>query len=404
MTYHAPRGILRAQAATDPNAVLGELTTAFASFKASHKSEVAELRQAVDDMAAHNANAQMSGNRGSLRHEDRDHEKAFANWLRNPTDTEAAHKLSAAESAVRGMPQASGNTLSGAAGGFAVPQPVFQGIRERILETSPLRRLASVFQVNSTGTKFLVNRNNASSAWVGETDTRNDTNEPTLDLRAPSFGTVFGLVEATEELLLDSAIDIRSWFTNACAQRVAQAEGLAFVSGNGTNKPLGFLAGPTPVTTADATRDAGTLQYVPTGEAAAINVDSLRAIYFSLKAAHRQNASWLMSSATASVLVNLKDSEGRSLWQPSLSADTPATLMGRPVFYAEDMPDIGANAFPIAFGDFMAGYLIADSGGLRITIDDNITKPGFVRFYVRQRVGGNIYDSEAIRLLKVAAS
>lgn len=405
MTYHAPiRGILRASAATDPNAILAQLQTAFASFKDAHKAEVTELRQALDDMAAHNAVAQMSGGRSNLRPEDRDHETAFANWLRNPADPEAKHKLASAESAVRGLPQASGNTLTGAAGGFAVPQPVFQGIRERILETSPLRRLASVYSVSSTGTKFLVNRNNAGSAWVGETDTRTDTGDPTLDLRTPSFGTVFGLVEATEELLLDGAIDIRSWFTNACAQQVAQAEGLAFVSGNGTNKPLGFLAGPTPVTTGDATRASGTLQYVPTGEAAAITVDSLRAIYFSLKASHRQNASWLMSSATASVLSNLKDSEGRSLWQPSLSADTPATLMGRPVFYAEDMPAIAANAFPIAFGDFMAGYLIADSGGLRITIDDNITKPGFVRFYVRRRVGGNIYDSEAIRLLKVAAS
>jgi len=193
-------------------------------------------------------------------------------------------------------------------------------------------------------------------------------------------------------------------FINACSQQIAQAEGLAFVSGNGANKPTGFLAGPTPVVTGDATRPSGTLQFVPTGSASAITVDSLRAIYFTLKAAHRANASWLMSSATASILSNIKDSEGRSLWHPSLSADSPATLLGRPVFYAEDMPAIAANAFPIAFGDFNAGYLIADSGGLRITIDDNITKPGFVRFYVRRRVGGVIYDSEAIKLLRVSAS
>jgi len=406
MTAINHRGILRAYANADPNRMLADLTGAFASFKDRHTAETAELRAAVDEIAAKTAMGQITGSNGSIiRHEDRQHADAFASWLRAPNDRNAMSELLSAEAAARGhKPQASGNTLSGASGGFAVPQPVFAGIRERILEISPLRRLSSVFSVTSTGTRFLVNRNNATSAWVGETDPRADTAEPTLDLRGPSFGTVFGLVEATEELLLDSAVDVRGWFINACAQQVGQAEGLAFVSGDGVNKPIGFLSGPTPVTTADASRASGTLQYVATGEAATITVDSLRAIYFSLKAAHRQNASWLMSSATASLLANLKDGEGRSMWQPSLSADTPATLMGRPVAYAEDMPGIAADAFPIAFGDFAAGYLIADSGGLRITVDDNISKPGFVRFYVRRRVGGVIYDSEAVKLLKVAAT
>lgn len=403
MTIHN-RGILRAYANADPNRMLADLTGAFASFKERHNAESAELRAAVDEIAAKAAIGGL-GTGKSERFEDRQHTDAFASWLRAPNDHTAVSDLMKAESAVRGIsPQASGNTLTGASGGFTVPAPVASSIQERVLEISPMRQLASIFTVNSTGTKFLVNRNDATSAWVGETVARDGTTEPTVDLRAPTYGTVFGYVEATEELLLDSAIDIRSWFTNAVSQQIAQAEGESFVSGNGTNKPTGFLAGPTPVATADGTRASGTLQYVPTGSAEAINVDSLSDLFFATKAQHRQSGSWLMSSATAAAVAKLKDGVGRSIWQASLSADNPSTLLGRPVLYDENMPGIAANAFPIAFGNFAAGYMIADSGNMRITIDDNITTPGFVKFYVRRRVGGVILDSEAIKLLRIAVS
>jgi HK97 family phage major capsid protein len=333
------------------------------------------------------------------------HVKAFNNWLRSPQDTHRKGELLVAEEDARGGIRAEGNTLTGAAGGFAVPEPVADLIRARILQISPMRRLATNYQVTSTGTKFLVNRNNAASAWVGETDTRTGTASPTLDNRAPTYGTVYGLVEATEELLLDSAVNVGEWFANAAIQQIAQAEGAAFVAGNGTNKPTGFLAGPTPVTTGDATRASGTLQYVPGGNASLINsADALTDLFFATKAQHRASGSWLMSSATAATVAKIKDSDGRSIWQQSLSADNPSTLLGRPVFYDENMPAVAANAFPIAFGNFAAGYLITDSGELRVTVDDNITKPGYVRWYIRRRVGGVIYDSEAIKLLKVATT
>lgn len=326
------------------------------------------------------------------------HVQAFKDWLRAPQDSQRRADLLDAEWNVRGE----GSTLTGPGGGFTVPEPVADGIRDRILEIAPMRGLATTVQVTSTGTKFLVNRNDATSAWVGETDPRSGTGEPTVDLRAPTYGTVTALIEATEELLLDSALNIDQWFRNAAAQQIAQAEGAAFVAGNGTNKPTGFLAGPTPVTDGDATRTAGTLQYVPSGDADEITIDGLNDMFFSLKAAHRANASWLMSSATCAVLGKIKDADGRSIWQQSLSSGTPSTLLGRPVFFDENMPAIAGNNFPIAFGDFRAGYLIADSGSMRITVDDNITKPGYVRWYVRQRVGGLIYDSDAIKLLKIA--
>lgn len=377
-----------------------------------HDRRLAALETSMDRVypavtAGQQAQAEAVVGRSGTAHraEAHQHAEAFTAWLRSPGDRSAAMDLVGAEEEARPYgPRASGNTGTGAAGGFSVPEPVADAIRQRILEISPMRRLATSVTVTSTGTKFLVNRNDATSSWIGETATRTDTTEPTLDLRTPTYGTVYGLIEATEELLLDSAIDVNGWFTNAVAQQIAQAEGAAFVSGDGSAKPTGLLSGPTPVTTDDATRDAGTLEYVPTGDAGAITVDSLTDLFFAPKAQHRQNGSWIMSSATGAALEKLKDADGRSIWQTSLSADTPNTLLGRPVVFDEHLPAIAGDAFPVAFGDVRAGYLIADSGGLRITVDDNLTKPGFIRFYFRRRVGGIIYDSEAVKLLKVATT
>ena len=399
---HAPNMKATAQAAQDHERRLAQLEATMDIVYGNHRT----ARDAQNAATVATQGGPSHAPRSSAQApEVRAHEDAFVAWLRRPSDTQVRANLAMAEGDVYDLnPRASGNTGTGAAGGFSVPEPVFGSIRDRIRDLSPMRGLASAFSVTSTGTKFLVNRNDATNAWVGETDARSDTGEPTLDLRLPTYGTVYGIVEATEELILDSAIDIGTWFGNAVAQSIAQAEGAAFVAGNGSNKPTGFLAGPTPVATPDASRAAGTLQYVPTGSASAITPDSLTDLFFALKAQHRQSATWLMSSATAAVVSKLKDADERSLWQTSLSADTPSTLLGRPVVYDENMPAAAGNAFPIAFGNFAAGYLIADSGQLRVTLDDNITKPGYVRWYVRRRVGGVIYDSEAIKLLKVAES
>ncbi|MEM9971521.1 MAG: phage major capsid protein [Pseudomonadota bacterium] len=405
MAHQPSRGIQRGGGNADANAILAQLSTAFSDFRQRTSSDIAEIRASADEAVARAAARELGGGSPRERPEDLAHVESFASWLRAPADhTAAAHLLQAEAAARENRPQALGSTLTGTSGGYTVPAPISDSIQVRIKEISPMRQICSRFTVASTATTFLVNRNDATSAWAGETDPRTDAGSPTVDRREPSYGTVYGYIEATEELLLDSGIDIKSWFQSATAQQIAQAEGAAFVSGNGSNKPTGFLAGPTPVDTDDEGRAAGTLQYVPTGDANTITPDSLIFLMYSAKALHRQNGSWLMSSATGARVSTLKDGNDNYLWQPSYQAGTPPMLLGRPVYFDENMPAVAANAFPIAFGNFEAGYLIADSGMMRITIDDNITKPGFVRFYIRRRVGGVTLDSEAIKLLKVATS
>ena len=344
---------------------------------------------------------------GNFSAEDHQHADAFKNWLRSPQDNRATSRLLETEGqalSLSGIRNTSSG-LSGPAGGHVVPSPVMTDIVQRITNISPIRAIARVTPVTSTLTKFPLDRQGTGSGWIGETGTRTATAEPVFDLRTPTFGMSYALVCATEELLLDSAIDIGRWLVDSSAIALAAAEGTAFVSGNGTNQPTGFLSGPTPVTTADATRASGTLQYTATGSAALIaDVDCLIKLFYSLKSAHRTAGSWVMNSATASVIMLMKDSTGRLLWSPGLSENSPSTLLGRPVVIAEDMPAIAAGAFPVAFGDFNAGYLIADQGQLMIGLDNNLTVPGLVKWYVRRRVGGVILNSEAVKLLKVAVS
>jgi len=132
-------------------------------------------------------------------------------------------------------------------------------------------------------------------------------------------------------------------------------------------------------------------------------IDILVELIYALKAGYRQNAAFVMNRKTQALIRKFKDSGGSYLWQPPASAGAPATLMGFPVVEAEDMPDVAANAFALAFGDFKRGYLVVDRAGVRVLRDPYSAKP-YVLFYTTKRVGGGVQDYDAIKLLKFAAS
>jgi len=212
--------------------------------------------------------------------------------------------------------------------------------------------------------------------------------------------------QATEESLDDLFFNVEDWLISSAAEAIGAGEGAAFVAGNGTKKPTGFLGGPTPVTTVDASRAFGTLQYIASAQAAAMPTtpDTFYDLVYALRARYRRNAVWVTNKLVLSALRKYKEATTNAyMWQPGLSAGQPDMFMGYPVVEAEDMPAVGAGAFPLAFGDFKEGYLIADRVGMRITRDE-ITAPGFVKFYVRKRVGGKLRNTQAIKLLKIAAS
>lgn len=337
---------------------------------------------------------------------------AFLDWMRAPADHERQQKAAAAAKQLEAKSRDGRETRStqtvtstGSAGGFALPEIIERQIARLSVDISPIRQIATVRTVGSPDYKELFDINGAGFEWVGETDTRNQTNTPDLAEVAPTFGMASAKPQASEESLDDLFFDVESWLVSSAAEAIAQGEGAAFVSGNGTKKPTGFLAGPTPVTTADSSRAFGTLQYIASGQAAALptSADVFYDLVYSLRARYRNNAQWVTSKLVLAALRKYKDTSGQYLWQPALTAGQPATFMGYGITEAEDMPAVGAGAFSLAFGDFKEGYLIADRVGMRITRDE-ITTPGFVKFYVRKRVGGKIRNSQAIKLLKIAAS
>lgn len=287
-------------------------------------------------------------------------------------------------------------------GGYAVPHELDAAIGRQLTEISPIRRIAQVVQVGSAGYRKLMSVGGSASGWVSETAGRPETDTPELTEIAPPFGELYANPAASQAMLDDAAFDIEAWVAREIATEFARAEGAAFVSGSGVNRPKGFLAAPTSIA-ADAARPFGTLQYIGTGNATGLGDDidyTLIDLAHALKAGHRQGASWVMNSATLAQVRKLKASDGTFLWQPGLVEGAPDRLLGYPVIEAEDMPDVAGGAFPIAFGNFRAGYLIAERSATAILRDPFTNKP-FVHFYATKRVGGQVLDSAAIKLLKV---
>lgn len=334
-----------------------------------------------------------------------EYKNALLDWVRNPKDLGRMQKADQAQKALEAKSTAT-VTSTGSAGGFALPEQIERAIARIGVDISPIRQIATVRTVGTPDYKELFDVNGAGFEWIGETDTRAQTNTPDLVEVAPTFGMASAKPQASEESLDDLFFNVEDWLISSAAETIYAGEGAAFVSGNGTKKPTGFLAGPTPVVTADSGRAFGTLQYIASGQAAALptSPDVFYDLVYALRARYRANAKFVTSKLVLAALRKYKEATTNAyMWQPGLSAGQPDTFMGYGVVEAEDMPAVGAGAFSLAFGDFNEGYLIADRVGMRITRDE-ITTPGYVKFYVRKRVGGKIRNSQAIKLLKIAAS
>jgi HK97 family phage major capsid protein len=322
-----------------------------------------------------------------------EHGKAFDSYIRHGEAT--------------GLKRLEGKALSvgsDADGGFLVPEETEREIGRRLAQVSPIRAIAGRREVSGNVYRkpFLIT--GAASGWVGETAARPQTTSPTLaELAFPTME-LYAMPAATQTLLDDAAVNIDEWIAGEIDTVFAEQEGTAFVSGDGNNKPKGFLAYEA------VDEDAwtwGKLGFVPSGAAGAFAAsdpsDALVDLVYALKAGYRQNASFVMNRRTQAEIRKLKDDAGNYLWSPPATVGGGATLLGFPVAEAEDMPDIAANSLSIAFGDFRRGYLVVDRMGVRVLRDPYSAKP-YVLFYVTKRVGGGVADFDAIKLMKFAVA
>jgi HK97 family phage major capsid protein len=296
---------------------------------------------------------------------------------------------------------------SGQDGGFAVPEELDRTIEKLERDFSPMRQLANVVRVGTSDYKKLVNRNGISSGWVGETAARPATNTSQMAELTPFMGELYAKPQITQHMLDDAFFDVEGELTAQLVEEFAVAEGAAFFTGDGTNKPKGLLAYAT-AATADSTRAFGTVEHVATGVAgdwaASNKADHLYAVVGKLKRAYRTGAVWTMNKGLLFDVMQFKDGQGQYLWQPRLTdSGLQLTLIGYPVVEAEDMPTKAANSLSIAFGNFKRAYTIVDRMGMRMLRDPYSNKP-YVEFYTTKRVGGMLVNSEAVKLSKFAAA
>lgn len=323
------------------------------------------------------------------------HKKAFAAYLRSGDDD-----------GLRGL-VLDGKAMSTAVaadGGYLVDPQTADTIRSMLTSTSSLRAVANVVQVEATSFDVLIDRSEVGSGWATEAGATAETATPTIERISIKLHELSAMPKASQRLLDDSAFDVEGWLAGKIATRFIRAEAGAFINGDGVDKPKGILL---PAKLANASWTWGNLGYIATGAAAdfaATNAsDCIVNLVYALGADYRANGTFLMNSKTAGAVRKMKDADGRFMWGDSLQAGEPARLMGYPVLICEDMPDVGANAYPIAFGDFAAGYTVAERPDLRILRDPFSAKPN-VLFYASKRVGGDVTDFAAIKLLKVALS
>jgi HK97 family phage major capsid protein len=289
-------------------------------------------------------------------------------------------------------------------GGYTVPLEIESTIDRVLAKASPIRSIATVRQIGANVYRKPIATSGAASGWTGETDSISQTNTPTLAALDFPAMELYAMPAATQTLLDDSQVDIEQWLADEVQIVFAEQEGAAFVNGDGSNKPTGFLQY---TTVADASWTWGKLGYIASGAdgafASSNPADALLDLAYAPKQGYRANGRWVMNRKTESAVRKFKDTSGNYIWQPGTAAGQPATLFGYPVTEVEDMPDIASNSFSIAFGDFARGYLVVDRIGVRVLRDPYSAKP-YVLFYTTKRVGGGVQNFEAIKLMKFAAS
>jgi HK97 family phage major capsid protein len=326
---------------------------------------------------------------------DTPHKKAFAAYLRSGDDG-GLRGLSVEEKAL--------STAVAADGGYLVDPVTAAQIVGVLRSSASIRAIANVVNVEASAFDVLVDHTDIGAGWATETGPQAETGTPQVDRISIPLHELSALPKASQRLLDDSAFDVEGWLAQRIADKFSRAEAAAFIAGDGHDKPTGFLHYPKVDNEIFAW---GSLGYVPTGAAGDFSAtdpaDAVVDLVYSLGARYRANGSFVMNSKTAGAVRKMKDADGRFLWSDGLAAGEPARLMGYPVLIAEDMPDIAANAYAIAFGDFRAGYTVAERPDLRILRDPFSAKP-HVLFYATKRIGGDVSDFAAIKLLKFAAA
>ena len=289
-------------------------------------------------------------------------------------------------------------------GGYTVHPDMSGRVTQRVFETSPMRAYASVQVISTDALEGTYDNDEAAAGWVSETGSRPETDTPELGAWRIPVHELYANPRATQKLLDDSEVNIEAWLAGKVANKFARVEAAAFISGDGVGKPRGFLTYPDYAVA--GTFEHGKIEQFDTGVAAGFaadpnGVDTLLDVQYGLKAPYRANANWFFNRSVTAVIRKMQDSDGNYIWIPGAMAGMPAQLLGHQIAPFEDMPGMVDDALPIAFGDMREAYQIVERHGVRVLRDPYTAKP-YVQFYTTRRVGGDVVNFEALKLLKLA--
>jgi HK97 family phage major capsid protein len=391
-------GTVRADA-SDPKALIAQLNAAFDEFKKTQEEKVAakaddvvvnekldKLNTAMTEieaaLAAKIEAAKIGGAPGDMEPTNPEYVAAFKAHMR------------------RGEVQAAMSVGTDADGGFLAPVEWDRTVTDKLKQLSPIRANAQVITVSGSGFSRIYNDGVIGSGWVGETAARPETTTPGLTTLDFLTGEIYANPAITQKALDDVAIDLEQWLSDEVDGEFAIQENIAFLSGNGTNKPFGILTYVTGAANA-AKHPFGAILLTTAASATEITADEALDLAYSLPSERSGRAKFYMNRTTLGEIRKLKDGNGAYIWQPTYQAGEPSSLLGYPVVEVPGMPNTATGLISILFGDMEATYLVVDRIGIRVLRDPYTNKP-FVHFYTTKRVGGGVQNPEYMRGMKMA--
>lgn len=279
------------------------------------------------------------------------------------------------------------------AGGYLAPKEYVREITKSIVEASPVRTLVRVRPTSQKSVQIPKRSATFSAVWVAEQGTRSETTGLAYGLDEINTHEVYALIDVSQQQIEDAAFDMEAEVRMESVEQFAVAEGAAVVSGSGVGRPEGFL------TNADvASTNSGSSATIADANGQANGVITL---WGALKSGYARNANWVMNRATLASVRKLQDSQKQYIWQPGLAQGVPNMILSSPYVELPDMPNEGAGAFPIAYGDFARAYTLVDRVQMAMLRDPYTqATAGNIRFIMRKRLGGAVVLAEAIRKLK----
>lgn len=338
-----------------------------------------KINDSLEEQKTRLQKLEVKGARPSVSETKRDceYKEAFNNYLRKGNDRDITNL------SVKGL-----STTQNEEGGYLVDNAMFKMISTNIESNSIMRRLCSIQQISTDSFDVLSSNGGVDCGWVAETDSRKETRAGNFNKKNIRVHEIYAQPKVTQKLIDDAKIDIAKWISEQVSEKFLAAENNSFINGDGKNKPRGILS-----------HDG--IQSMNVKAEGSVDADSIVKLYYSLDVKYSGNASFLMHRDMLQQIRLLKSKEtGQYLWNPSMESGAPDTLLGVPVYECSDMPTPKKGSPSIVLADFKSAYMIVDRAGISLMRDPFTEKP-FVKFYTTKRVGGDIINTKAAKILKL---